>query len=157
MCPPGDAPKKRRKPPITRDRGSFENVRLMQWLECEREERDLSLREIARTMGYVNASRVGDYLKMRIVPGPEIVRRLAIAIGVAPIEALWLGGHNGAVFKYFLNLHRLGWAWQREDRVHLDAHRGASFFLEHWAPDVPDDLSGVPPKYGHRYHEAAIV
>jgi transcriptional regulator with XRE-family HTH domain len=128
----------------------------MQWLEHERELRGLSLREVARTMGYVNASRVGDYLRMRIVPGPEIVRRLAIAIGVAPIEALWLGGHNGAVFEYFLNLYRLGWAWQREDRVHLDPHHGASFFLEHWAPDAPDDLSGVPPKYAHRYHEAAI-
>lgn len=88
MCPPGEAARKPRKPPITRHRGSFENVRLMQWLEREREERGLSLREIARRMGYLNASRVGDYLRMRVLPGPEIVRRLAIAIGVSPIEAL---------------------------------------------------------------------
>ncbi len=44
----------------------------------------------------------------------------------------------------------------REDRIHLDSHRGAMFFLEHWAPDVPDDLSGVPPKFAHRYHEATL-
>ncbi len=106
-------------------------------------------------MGYLNASRVGDYFKLRIVPGPEIVRRLAVAIGVSAIEALWLGGHQAAVFDYFLTLHRLGWTWMHEDMVHLGS-RGAEFFFQHWEPNVPDDLSGVPPKYAHRYNEASI-
>jgi hypothetical protein len=156
MCPPEERAKKPRKLPFSRDRGSLENTRLMQWLEEEHERWGLSVREVARRMGYLSASRVGDYFKLRLVPGPEIVRRLAIAIGVSPIEALWMGGHHSAVFEYFLKLHRLGCSWMREDRVHLDPQRGATFFPQHWSPAEPDDLSGVPPKFAHRYHEAAI-
>jgi transcriptional regulator with XRE-family HTH domain len=145
MCPAKGTPRARREP-VTRSRANNANWVLMDWLNGEREARKLSLRAVARTMGYLNASRVGEYLYHKIVPGPEIVRRLAIAIGVSPIEALWMGGHDSAVFEYFLKLHRLGWAWMREDEVHFDPNRGASFFPEQWSPDV----------FAHRYHEATV-
>jgi hypothetical protein len=155
MCPPNE-PRKKRKPPFSRSRATNENWALMDWLNERRQARGLSMRAVAEAMGYVNASRVSEYLNHKIVPGPDIVRRLALAIGVSPIEALWLGGHYEAVFGYFNKLYRLGWAWMHEDHVHLNSDSGACFFLEHWSPDVPDDLSGVPPKYAHRYHDASV-
>jgi hypothetical protein len=156
MCPPEQTTAKVRKKPISRSRGTIANVRLMQWLQDEREQRDLSYREIGRRLGHSNGERARAYLTMRIVPGPDIVRRLAVAIGVSPIDALWIAGYQDAVFEYFRSLYRLGWAWMREDQVGLDPSRGASFLLTHWDPEIPEDLSGVPARFADRYHCASF-
>jgi transcriptional regulator with XRE-family HTH domain len=152
MCPPEA---KVRKKPVTRSRASFEMWHLMDRLDAERCDRKLSMRQVARRMGQPSASRVGDYLRHRIIPGPDVLRRLCLAIGVSPIDALWQAKYYEAVFDDFMNLYRLGWSWMREDRVDLDPVRGAAFDAQHWGPGR-EDLSGVPPQYAHRYHQAPI-
>jgi transcriptional regulator with XRE-family HTH domain len=154
MCPP-EPPRKPRKKPVTRGRATNANWVLMDRLEAKRIERGFSLRHVAREMGQHSASRVGAYLGHKIVPGPDIIRRLSLAIGISPIDALWQAKHFDAVFDYFEKLYRLGWTWMREDGVGLDAVCGVSFGIPHWEKGRKD-LSGVPPKYAHRYHEVAI-
>jgi transcriptional regulator with XRE-family HTH domain len=127
----------------------------MDRLSAEIEDRGLPLREVARRMGQPSASRVGDYLRHRIIPGPDVLLRLCLAVGVSPIDALWQAKYYDAVFDYFVKLYRLGWSWMREDRVHLDPWRGAAFDAQHWGPER-EDHSGVPPQYAHRYHQAPI-
>ncbi|HLY02996.1 MAG TPA: helix-turn-helix transcriptional regulator [Candidatus Cybelea sp.] len=117
--------------------------------------RGLSQREVARRIGQESASRVGAYLKHRIIPGPDVLRRLCLAVGVSPTFAFWEAKYFDAIFDDFENLYRVGWSWMREDRVHLDPHRGAAFDSVHWGPEQMD-LSGVPPQYAHRYHQASI-
>ncbi|HEY1866694.1 MAG TPA: helix-turn-helix transcriptional regulator [Candidatus Cybelea sp.] len=117
--------------------------------------RRLSLREVARRIGQASASRVGAYLKHRIIPGPDVLRRLCLAVGLSPIDLLWQAKYYDAVFDDFISLYRLGWSWMREDGVDLDPHRGAAFGSEHWGPGRVD-LSGVPPQYALRYHQATI-
>jgi hypothetical protein len=76
-------------------------------------------------------------------------------VGISPTFAFWQAKYYDAIFDDFENLYRVGWSWMREDRVGLDSHCGAAFGIEHWGPGVTD-LSGVPPKYARRYHQAAI-
>ncbi len=155
MCP-AEGKKKRY---VTRGRANLPNSRTMQWLNDEREQRGLSLRAVADAIGYRNAERVGKYFRLQIVPGSDMVRKLAIAVGVSPIEALWSSHHYSAVFDYFDKLYKLGWAWMHDDRLHLD-ERGAAFLL-HYAPPagtewVEADLSQPPDTLAHRYHVATI-
>jgi transcriptional regulator with XRE-family HTH domain len=154
MCPQEEGRKPRKKP-VTRSRASIEMWGLMDRLSAEIEDRGLPLREVARRMGQPSASRVGDYLRHRIIPGPDVLRRLCLAIGVSPIDAFWQAKYYDAVFDDFMSLYRLGWSWMREDRVHLDPVRGAAFDAQHWGPER-EDHSGVPPQYSHRYHQAPI-
>jgi transcriptional regulator with XRE-family HTH domain len=154
MYPPkGD--RKARKKPVTRSRASIEMWNVIDRIAEEIESRGLSLREVARRIGQASASRVGAYLKHRIVPGPDVLRRLCLAVGLSPIDLLWQAKYYDAVFDDFISLYRLGWSWMREDRVGLDPRRGAAFGIEHWGPGR-EDLSGVPPQYAPRYHQATI-
>src|ERR1700736_3736486 len=124
----------RPSPPVTRGRQNLENWRAMKWLEAEIKERRLSLREVARRMGYPNATRVREYLDQKIVPGPAVLGNLAAAIGVSPIEALWNAGRQGFVFYYFHALFELGWWWMHKDGVGLDTTSGAVFFGHYRLP-----------------------
>jgi transcriptional regulator with XRE-family HTH domain len=152
----------RPSPPVTRGRQNLENWRAMKWLAAEIKERRLSLREVARRMGYPNATRIREYLDQRIVPGPAVLGNLAMAIGVSPIEALWLAGRREAIFDYLHALYQLGWAWMRTDRLHLDQTGGAVFIGHHTASARGDqihrevDLSAVPDELRHRYHQADV-
>ncbi len=158
MCPsPQHEPAKSRY--ATRGRANLANYRTMQWLNKERENRGLSLRAVAKELGYKNAERVGKYFRQQIVPGADIVRRLAVAVGVSPIEALWSSQHYRDVFDYFDKLYRLGWFWMKEDRLHLD-ERGADFLLHYTPPPGSDwvqvDVSQPPEPFAHRYHRAIV-
>jgi hypothetical protein len=110
---------------------------------------------VARRIGQPSGSRVSAYLKHRIIPGPDVLRRLSLAIGISPLDAFWQATYFDAFFDDFENLYRLGWPWMREDRVDMDPLRGTAFDQQHWGPGQ-QDLSGVPPKYAHRYHKAPI-
>lgn len=153
---------KRRRPPATRRRENLENWRVMKWLEAEIKAQNLSLREIARRMGYSNATRIREYLDQRIVPGPTVLANLATATGASPIEALWLANHREAVFGYLHSLYQLGWAWMRKDRLHLDPVHGADFIGYYTARagggNIPtvEDLRIVPEELRERYHQADI-
>lgn len=152
----------KRSPPATRGRQNLENWRAMKWLEAEIKERRLSLREVARGMRYPNATRIREYLNQRIVPGPAVLANLAMAIGVSPIEALWLAGRREAIFDYFHALYQLGWAWMRTDRVRYDHTTGADFIGHYIARARGDqipmdvDLSVVPDQLRQLYHQADV-
>jgi transcriptional regulator with XRE-family HTH domain len=127
----------------------------MERLSAEIADRRLSLREVARRMRQPSPSRVGDYLRHRVIPGRDVLLKLCLAIGLSPIDVLWQAKYHDAIFDYFIDLYRLGWSWMREDNVGIDPRSGAAFGTPHWGPDV-EDLSGVPPRFAHRYHQAAI-
>ncbi len=155
-------PRKKPTPSVTRGRQNLENWRAMKWLESEVKERRLSLREVARRMDYPNATRIREYLNQRIVPGPAVLGNLAMAIGVSPIEALWLAGRREAIFDYLHALYQLGWAWMRTDRLHLDQTTGADF-IGHYITRARDDqipmdvdLNVVPDELLQRYHQADV-
>lgn len=135
----------------------------MKWFEAEIAERSLSLREVARRMGYPNATRIREYLNQRIVPGPAVLGRFAMAIGVSPIEALWLAGHREAVFGYLHQLYQLGWSWMRSDRVDFFGSGSGADFIGYYIARanggaLPEnvDLSAVPTELLSRYHQADI-
>gem|GEM_PF-2969253 len=162
MCPQ-DPTTKTRTPAARHRTKTLENWRTMQWLNDERKAKGMTLRDIGKRLGYHNATRVSQYFKQKIVAGPDMVRRLALAVGVSPIYALWSCRRYSAVFDYLENLYRLGWSWMHEDRVHLDQQSGATFMLQ-WAaeprpaerPTQDRDLTEVPPRLSHRYHQATI-
>jgi transcriptional regulator with XRE-family HTH domain len=154
MYPPSGG-RKARKKPVTRSRASSEMWHVIDEIAEAMESRGLSQREVARRIGQASASRVGDYLKHKIIPGPDVLRRLCLAVGMSPTFAFWKAKYYDAIFDDFENLYRVGWSWMREDRVGLDSHCGAAFGIEHWGEGVAD-LSGVPPRYAHRYHQASI-
>lgn len=131
----------------------------MQWLEAERKKRRLSRREVARRLGYPSATRIGQYVRQKIFAGPDLLQRWALAVEVSPIEALWRAKHYDAVFGYLHELHRLGWAWMRDDGVgHLG--ESAMFHRQHVQLGEPQqsvvDVREVPPELQHRYHQATI-
>ncbi len=132
----------------------------MHWLDQERRKKGLSLRDVAHALGpgYRNATRVKEYLEQRIVAGPDVLQRLAIAVGVSPIDALWNAGHHGEVLDYLLQLYRLGWSWAHDDRVAVDQDTGADFMLEYEKIGFPPDhdLRIPPPSMAHRYHLAIV-
>lgn len=136
------------------------NSRTMLWLHGEAKKRGMKLREIGRRLGHANATRVGEYFSLKIVPGADMVRRLALAIGVPPIEALWEAEHQSAVFDDFELLYNLGWSWMKADRVSLD-EGGANFLKCYVKPDGSiegqPDLSAVPATLAHRYHQGEIL
>ncbi|HEV3092003.1 MAG TPA: helix-turn-helix transcriptional regulator [Candidatus Cybelea sp.] len=154
MYPPKGGRKPRKKP-VTRSRASGEMWNVMDRIAAEMESRHLSQREVARRIGQASATRVGAYLKHQIIPGPDVLRRLCLAVGISPIDAFWQAKYFDAVFDDFESFYRLGWSWMREDRVHLDPWRGAAFDAQHWGLER-EDHSGVPPLYAHRYHQAPI-
>ena len=80
----------------------------MRWLDEERERQGISLRQVARELGYRNATRVAQYFHQRIVAGPDMLARLAVAVNVSPIDALWNARHYAAVLGYLHKLYRLG-------------------------------------------------
>ncbi len=134
----------------------------MKWLESEIEQRGLSLREVARRMGYPSATRIREYLNQRVVAGPTVLSNLAIAVGVSPIEALLLAGRRESVFDYLHALYQLGWGWMRKDHLHLDSQSGADF-MGHYIdraggkPIQTDvDLRVVPDDLRQRYHQADV-
>jgi hypothetical protein len=158
MCP-AEGPKKTRKPPVTRSRASIENYKVMRWLDQERERQGLSLRDVAKALGpgYRNATRVAQYLSQRIVAGPDILQKLAIGVGVSPIDALWNAGHRDAVLGYLQKLYQLGWSWASTDRVSID-ETGAQFFgyYEYGQAAFGHDLREPPESLAHRYHLVTI-
>lgn len=155
MCPPEGA-KKPRKPPTHRRRQSQQNYRVMRWLDEQRQQRGLSLRDVAQALGpgYRNATRVRQYFQQEIVAGPDVLQRLAVAVGISPIDALWNAGHHGAVLDYLLKLFQLGWAWADKDRVAIFPDSGASFMIQYEEIGFPPDgdLGEPPPSLAHRYH-----
>ena len=159
MCPPSE-PKKTRKKPATRGRASLQNYKVMRWLDQERERRGISRRHVAEQLGsgYRNATRVKQYFEQRIVAGPRMVARLAVAVGVSPIDALWNAGHHGAVLDYLDRLYRLGWSWAHNDRVAVHQDSGADFMLQYEDAGFPEggDLRVPPPSLTHRYHLATV-
>lgn len=159
MCPPENR-KRPRKLPSTRKRQSVQNYKVMRWLDGERERKGLSMRDVAHALGpgYRNATRVGQYFEQRIVAGPEVLARLAIAVGASPIDALWNARHHGAVLDYLLKLYRLGWSWAHEDRIAIFPDSGASFMLQYEETGFPanHDLRIPPPSLGHRYHLGTV-
>lgn len=132
----------------------------MRWLDEERQRKGLSLRDVAQSLGrgYRNASRVGLYFSQRIVAGPDMLQRLAKAVGVSPIDALWNAGHHGAVLEYLDKLYRLGWWWAHQDRVAILQDTGADFMLPYADLGFPDggDLRIPPPTLAPRYHLATV-
>lgn len=149
------------KKPVSRSRANLANWRTMKWLEAEIEERGLSLREVARRMGYPNATRIRQYLNQRIVPGSTVLGNLAMAVGVSPIEALWQAERRESVFDYLHSLYQLGWGWMRKDGLHLDQSSGADFvgyYIAHAKGKIPTDidLRVVPHALRHRYHQADV-
>lgn len=137
----------------------MENYKVVRWLDQERERQGLSLRDVARALGpgYRNASRVGLYLSGRIVAGADMLGRLAVAVNVSPIDALWNAQHYDAVLGYLAKLLRFGLAWAYKDRVAVD-QSGASFMLQYEEIGFPPDgdLRIPPPSLAHRYHLATV-
>ena len=133
--------------------GSIRHYNFAQWLRAEIDRRGISLRSVARQLGYPNASRITEYLQYRRVPTAEMVRRLADAIGLSPIEALWRAGYDATLLLDLVELYTLGWSWCREDRVHLDPRSGAVFL---GYASVGEDLSTIPEPLTSRYHSGAI-
>jgi hypothetical protein len=161
MCPAKKTqkPKKPRKPYRHRGRATIENYNVVRWLDQERERQGLSLRDVARALGpgYRNASRVGQYFSGRIVAGPDMLGRLAVAVNVSPIDAVWNARHYDAVLGYLHKLLRFGLAWAYKDRVAVD-QGGAFFTLQYEEIGFPPDgdLRIPPPSLAHRYHLATI-
>jgi transcriptional regulator with XRE-family HTH domain len=135
----------------------MENYKVMRWLDEERERQGISLREVARKLGYRSATRIGQYFHQRIVAGPDMVARLAVAVNVSPIDALWNSRHYATVLEYLNKLCRLGSAWAYKDRVAIDS-LGASFTLQYSEIGFPPggDLRIPPPSLAHRYHLATV-
>lgn len=158
MCPP-EGSKRKRKPPVTRHRGTIQNYKVMRWLNEERQRQGLSMRDVARELGpgYRNATRIGQYFNQLIVAGPDMLARLADAVKVSPIDALWNAGHHGAVLDYLLKLYRLGWSWAHRDNVAID-NTGASFLAQYADIGFPagGDLRIPPPKLADRYPLATV-
>jgi hypothetical protein len=159
MCPQ-EGPKKPRKLPATRGRASIQNYKVMNWLNEERERKGLSLRDVAQALGpgYRNATRVAEYFSQRIVAGTDMLERLAEAVGVSPIDALWNAGHHGAVLEYFTKLYRLGWSWARTDQIDVHQDWGADFMTCYPFGEFPadGDLREPPARLAHRYHVATV-
>lgn len=147
--------KKPGRPRGTRRYANPENWRVMKWFDAEREARDLTLGDIAERLGYRSASRVSEYFRQKIVAGPDMVRQLALAVGVSPIEAQWRAGHYGAVLDYLMKLYQLGWAWMRTDGVDLP-DRGMPFagcYLRRDGKLNANVNPNEPPgEIAHRYH-----
>jgi transcriptional regulator with XRE-family HTH domain len=160
MCPP-EGGKKPRKPYRTRGRARSENFNVMQWLDQERQRQGMSLRDVARKMGpgYRNASRIGQYFRQQIVAGPDVLVRLAKAVNVSPIDALWNARHFDAIFERLLKLYCLGWSWARHDRVDVRPDDGADFMMRHIQapPPVGSDLRDPPADIAHRYHAGRLL
>ena len=161
MCPAKEATTKGEQPRYRcRGRANMENYKVMRWLDQERERQGISLHGVARKMGpgYRNASRIGEYFRQQIVAGPDVLQRLAKAVNVSPIDALWNARHYGAVFNYLDKLYRLGWAWAHHDRVAMDQRMGADFMLHYADKPFPEggDLREPPPHLAHRYHLATL-
>ncbi len=135
----------------------------MKWLESEIQERGLPLREVSRRMGgTANATRIRQYLNQQIVCGPAVLTNLAMAVGVSPIEALWLAGRHEAVFDILLALYGLGYRWMTADKTHLDTQSGANFmgyYIEQARGRkvrTREDSCVVPEPLRRRYHQADI-
>jgi transcriptional regulator with XRE-family HTH domain len=139
MCPPPSAAGR----PPGKGTPTLEIWRFRQWYADELKARGRSLRYAARKLGYKhNASRISEYLNGKRVPGSEMVRRMAEAIGASPLAALWIAGYREALLDELAALYRLGWMWCREDGV------------------VPGSGIGVAPTDDNRlldrYHRATI-
>jgi hypothetical protein len=135
----------------------MENYKVMRWLDEERERQGISMREVGRKLGYRNATRVGQYFHQRIVAGPDMLVRLAIAVNVSPIDALWNARHYPVVLEYLNKLCRLGASWAYKDRVDIDS-QGAFFTIQYSEIGFPPDgdLRIPPPNIAHRYHTATV-
>jgi transcriptional regulator with XRE-family HTH domain len=135
----------------------MENYKVMRWLDEERERQGISMREVARKLGYRNATRVGQYFHQRIVAGPDMLARLAEAVNVSPIGALWNARHYPVVLDYLNKLCRFGAAWAYKDRVDVDRN-GAFFTIPYSEIGFPPggDLRMPPPNLAHRYHTATV-
>lgn len=141
------------QPRLGKGRATLEMWRFREWFEQKLSKRDVSLREVARRIGYEhNASRLSEYIKGKRVPGAAMVRQLAEAIDASPIEALWLAGYHEAFFDELGDLHRIGWMWCRIDRV--DPEDSGVHFTLQTAPG--GDPTAVPTELIHRYHRATI-
>jgi hypothetical protein len=123
----------------------------------------MSLNKLGQELGYENGSRISEYLTGKRVAGPRIVRKLAVAIGASPIEALWLSEHGEAILDEVFALTRLGWSWCREDNAWLVS--SGAFFSAEAIRDKKDttqatrdgeDPTEVPSHIAHRYHRATL-
>ncbi len=75
----------------------------MRWLAAERRaSRFVATRQSPgdsdRAIATPRAS--GQYFSQQIYAGPAMVEKLALAVGVSPIDALWNARHYGAVLDY---------------------------------------------------------
>lgn len=154
MCPK-PAERQPRKVPVGRKKATLANYRVMQDIDGARKERGLSMRAVAQALGYHSASRVGMYFRQQIYAGPEMVRRLATAVGMSPIDALWRAERYREVFSYLERLRRLGWLWMHKDRVHLDPEAGAMFAMQ-WEGVRDADINEVPAALAHRYAQGIV-
>jgi len=149
---------KTRRPYRNRSRATIENYKVMRWLDGERERQGLSLRELGRRLGHQNGTRARQYLDHRVVVGPRMLQKLAMAVNVSPIDALWNARHFDAIFNYLDKLYRLGWSWAHHDRVGFDPDGGVDFMLQYADKEMPPcgDLRIPPPNLAHRYHVAQL-
>lgn len=148
------------RPPGPRRRPNIANWRVMQWFDEKRKADGLSLGDVAHALGYKSASRVSQYFRQEIVPGPEMIRQIALAVGVSPIEALWRSEHYGTVLNYLNLLYLLGWTWMKEDVVGFNGTFGSDY-VPHYVRrrgEIPNnvELDEVPYDLRARYHGAAI-
>jgi transcriptional regulator with XRE-family HTH domain len=132
----------------------------MQWFNRKREADGLTLRDVAKKLGYLSASRVSAYFHQQIVAGPEMVRQLALAVGVSPIEALWRAEHYAEVLDYLSKLYQLGWSWMKADKVGFNDSFGSDFafyYIDRFGEFLPGvELDEVPADLARRYHHVNI-
>lgn len=126
----------------------------MNWLKAQIEFRGITPRQIGLFLGYRNGSRISEYLTLKRVPGPEVIRKIGPAIGVSPIEALSRAGYYDVIIDGLRQLYQRGWFWCQRDNVGFDTDRGALFyptFQKH-----TKDLRFRPPELKATYHEGIV-
>jgi transcriptional regulator with XRE-family HTH domain len=160
MYPTRKTRKKAGRPGGRRRHPNLANWRVMQQFDEKRKADGLTLRDVAKKLGYLSASRVSEYFHQRIVAGPDMVRQLALAVGVSPIEALWRAEHYAEVLDYLSMLYELGWSWMKADKVGFNDSFGSDFafyYLNRFGKFPRRvKLDEVPAALAHRYHGVNI-
>lgn len=126
----------------------------MHWLKEQADLRGITPRQIGLSLGYKNGSRITEYLTLRRVPGPEIIRKIGAAIGVSPIETLRQAGHYDVIIDDLRRLYQRGWFWCQRDKVGLDPQRGALFYPTF--RNNTKDLRFRPSELKSTYHEGIV-
>jgi hypothetical protein len=144
------------RPPRVPSRGR-RTIRLFnfaRWLSSQVEASGVSRKSIARHFGYKSVSRITEYLSYKRVPGPDVVRRFADAIGLSPIAVLREAGYYTAILEDLRRLYERGWIWCQRDRVSLDHDGGCHFYFP--TPGNESDPTVIPPHLVGYYHDGII-